>query len=94
METLAYTPTWGAAHPPAIEASKVIAALAPGDLDATFFVSSGSEAVESAIKFARQYHASRGQPDKTMVLSRDLSYHGTTLGALSATGTRPCSSTT
>ena len=86
METLAYTPTWGAAHPPAIEASKVIAGLAPGDLDAIFFVSSGSEAVESAIKFARQYHASKGNPDKTMVLSREYSYHGTTMGALSATG--------
>jgi len=86
MEELAYTPTWSAAHPPAIEASKLITSLAPGDLDAVFFVSSGSEAVESAIKFARQYHASQGNPQKTKVISRDMSYHGTTMGALSATG--------
>lgn len=86
MEQLAYTASWAAAHPPAIEASKLIASLAPGDLDAIFWVSSGSEAVESAIKFARQYHSSQGNPGKTKVISRNLAYHGTTMGALSATG--------
>lgn len=86
MQQLAYTPSWSATHPTAIEAAKLIADLAPGDLDAVFFVSSGSEAVESAIKFARQYHASQGNPQKTKVISRRQSYHGTTLGALSATG--------
>ncbi len=89
MEELAYTPAWGAAHPPAIEASKLVASLAPGDLDAIFWVSSGSEAVESAIKYGRQYHRSRGNPEKTKVISRDLSYHGTTMGALSVTGLQP-----
>lgn len=53
MEELAYTPAWTAAHPTAIEAAKMIANLAPADMDAVFFVSSGSEAVESAIKFAQ-----------------------------------------
>ncbi len=86
MEQLAYTPAWSAAHPPAIEAAKLITSLAPGDLDTVFFVTSGSEAVESAIKLARQYHTARGNPAKTKVISRDLSYHGTTMGALSATG--------
>lgn len=86
MEQLAYTPAWGAAHPPAIEASKLVASLAPEGLDVVFFVTSGSEAVESAIKFSRQYHAARGNPTKNGVISRDLSYHGTTMGALSATG--------
>ncbi len=86
MEELAYTPSWAATHPPAIEAARLITELAPGDLDAVFFVSSGSEAVESAIKFARQYHAARGNPQKTKVISRNLAYHGTTMGALSATG--------
>ena len=86
MEELAYTAAWAAAHPPAIEASKLITSLAPGDLDAVFWVSSGSEAVESCIKFARQYHASQGNPGKTKVISRNLAYHGTTMGALSATG--------
>ena len=86
MEQLAYTPSWGATHPSALEAAKLIADLAPGDLDAVFFVTSGSEAVESAIKFARQYHTSQGNPGKTKVISRNLAYHGTTMGALSATG--------
>ena len=86
MEQLAYTASWAATHPPAIEASKLVTSLAPGDLDAIFWVSSGSEAVESAIKFARQYHASQGNPGKTKVISRNLAYHGTTMGALSATG--------
>ena len=86
IEELAYTPSWAATHPAAIEASKLVTSLAPGDLDAVFWVSSGSEAVESAIKFARQYHASQGNPAKTKVISRNLAYHGTTMGALSATG--------
>ena len=83
---LAYTPSWSATHPTAIEAAKLISNLAPGDLDSVFFVSSGSEAIESAIKYARQYHTSQGNPGRTKVISRINSYHGTTMGALSATG--------
>ncbi len=86
METLAYATNWSAAHPASIEAASLIAGLAPGDLDAVFFVSSGSEAVESAIKFARQYHRTQGQPGRTKIISREMSYHGTTMGALSVTG--------
>ncbi len=86
METLAYATNWSAAHPASIEAASLIAGLAPGDLDAVFFVSSGSEAVESAIKFARQYHRSQGQAGRTKIISREMSYHGTTMGALSVTG--------
>ena len=86
MKTLAYMPSWSATTPPTIEASNLIASLAPGDLDVVFLVSSGSEAVESAIKFSRQYHSARGEPQRVKVISRNLSYHGTTMGALSATG--------
>lgn len=86
MESLAYATNWSAAHPPSIEAASLIAGLAPGDLDVVFFVNSGSEAVESAVKFARQYHRSRGQPGRTKIISRQMAYHGTTLGALSVTG--------
>lgn len=85
-ERLAYIPSWSAANPAAVEAAKTISDLAPGDLDAVFFVSSGSEAVESAIKFARQHHAALGNPSRTGVISRINSYHGTTMGALSVTG--------
>lgn len=86
METLAYATNWSAAHPAAIEAAALITDLAPGDLDGVFFVNSGSEAVESAIKFARQYHRSRGQEGRTKIIAREMAYHGTTMGALSLTG--------
>lgn len=85
MGRLAYATNWGSAHPPAIEAATLIAELAPGDLGTTFFVNSGSEAVETAVKFARQYHVSQGQPQRTKIISREMAYHGTTLGALSLT---------
>ena len=86
MEQLAFYPTWGWGNPPAIEAASMIAQEAPGDLDQVFFVNSGSEAVESALKFARSYHLSNGQDSRYKVISRDWSYHGTTLGGLSCTG--------
>jgi adenosylmethionine-8-amino-7-oxononanoate aminotransferase len=60
--------------------------MTPGDLNAAFFVTSGSEAVESAIKLARSYHRQRGDSEKSVVISRWQSYHGATLGALSVGG--------
>lgn len=62
------------------------AALMPAGLDRVFFVSGGSEAVESAIKFARQAMIARGQGTRWKVISRFPSYHGSTLGALALTG--------
>ena len=84
--TLGFASNWGSAHLPAIEAAELIADLAPGDLGTTFFVNSGSEAVETALKFARQYHRATGQPNRTKIISREMAYHGTTMGALSVTG--------
>jgi len=86
MEQLGFYPSWGWANPPAAEAASMIAGFAPGDLSEVFFVSSGSEAVESALKFARTYHLSRGEEARYKVISRDWSYHGTTLGGLAVTG--------
>jgi adenosylmethionine-8-amino-7-oxononanoate aminotransferase len=83
---LAYFPLWGYAHPRAIELAERLAGLTPGDLNRVFFTSGGSEAVESAWKLARQYFRVTGQPQRTKVISRATSYHGTTLGALSITG--------
>lgn len=85
-EQLAYFPIWGYAHPPAIELAARLVALAPGDLNRVFFTSGGSEAVESAWKLVRQYFRLRGQSRRYKVISRDISYHGTTLGALAITG--------
>ncbi len=59
---------------------------APGDLDRVYFVSGGSEATEAAIKLARQYYLETGQPERRHVIARRQSYHGNTLGALSAGG--------
>ena len=72
-----------------MELSRRIAALAPGDMKKTgrvYLVSGGSEAVETAIKLARQYHVECGRPSKHKVVTRWQSYHGSTIGALAATG--------
>jgi len=83
---LDFVTNWSYAHPQAITLAARIADLAPGDLNRVFFTSGGSEAVESAIKLARQYWKLVGHPRKTKVIAREIAYHGTTLGALSATG--------
>jgi adenosylmethionine-8-amino-7-oxononanoate aminotransferase len=83
---LDFITVWSYAHPRAIELATRIASLAPGDLNRVFFTNSGSEAVESALKLARAYHRARGNGQKSKVVAREISYHGTTLGALSATG--------
>ena len=66
-----------------------LAERAPGDLERVFFVSGGSEAVESCIKLARQYALAKGQAQRTKIISRFPSYHGATLGALAITGYTP-----
>ena len=63
-----------------------LVSLAPGSIDRAYFVSGGSEAVESAIKLARQYFLEIGEPDRRHIIARRQSYHGNTLGALSAGG--------
>src|SRR5579864_3362404 len=86
IRELDFYTNWTFAHPRAIELAARIAELAPGDLNRVFFTSGGSEAVESAIKLSRQYHKITGNPLKTKFIARDIAYHGTSLGALSATG--------
>lgn len=63
--------------------------LTPKGLDRVFFVSGGSEAVESALKMARQYALTQGQAQRSKIISRYPSYHGATLGALAITGYAP-----
>ncbi|MEA2274187.1 MAG: hypothetical protein QOI98_2895 [Solirubrobacteraceae bacterium] len=83
---LGFFTNWSYAHPQAIHLAARIASLAPGDLNRVFFTSGGSEAVESAIKLVRQYHKLQGKPLKTKIIARQTAYHGTSLGALTATG--------
>jgi adenosylmethionine-8-amino-7-oxononanoate aminotransferase len=85
MRELPFYTNWSYAHPRAIELAHEIAQLAPGDLNRVFFVSGGSEAVESAWKLARQYHQARGER-RWKAVGRRVAYHGTTMGALSING--------
>jgi len=86
MEELDFYTLWSYAHPPAIELATRLASLAPGDLNRVFFTSGGSESVESALKLVRNYHRVLGKGQKHKVIAREIAYHGTSLGALSATG--------
>ncbi len=86
MAELAFYTNWSYAHPRSIELATRIAELTPGNLNRVFFTSGGSEAVESAWKLAKAYHAARGEPTRHKILSRRLAYHGTSMGALAITG--------
>ncbi|MGN6201225.1 MAG: aspartate aminotransferase family protein [Solirubrobacterales bacterium] len=86
IEELDFYTLWSYAHPKAIELAARIASMTPGDLNRVFFTSGGSEAVESALKLSRNYHRIHGKGQKHKVIAREVAYHGTSLGALSATG--------
>ncbi|MDX6633947.1 MAG: putrescine---pyruvate transaminase [Solirubrobacterales bacterium] len=87
MRRLPYTATFGGvSSPPAIELAERLAGLAPSNLNAVFFVSGGSEANETAIKFARRHWVRRGQPGKSIVLAHERGYHG--LSGVTTTATR------
>jgi adenosylmethionine-8-amino-7-oxononanoate aminotransferase len=86
VEELDFYTLWSYAHPRAIELAARIANLAPGDLNRVFFTDGGSEAVESALKLARNFHRAHGKGQKHKFIAREVAYHGTSLGALSATG--------
>jgi adenosylmethionine-8-amino-7-oxononanoate aminotransferase len=113
MRELPFYTNWSYAHPRAIELASEVASLTPGDLNRLFFVSGGSEAVESAWKLARQYYSARGEQRvraaiaptggespvrvdeaqaigsaerRWKAISRNVAYHGTTMGALSING--------
>ncbi len=83
---LAYAHTGFFTSAPAEELAHMVAERAPGDLNKVFFVSGGSEAIESALKLARQYFLDKGEPDRHKIIARAQSFHGNTLGALSVGG--------
>jgi adenosylmethionine-8-amino-7-oxononanoate aminotransferase len=87
-ETLAYAHTGFFSSRPAEELGARLVASAPAGLSRVYFTSGGSEAVEAALKMARQYFVEIGQPQRRRVIARWQSYHGNTLGALSAGGNR------
>lgn len=83
---IAYTASSNAANPVNVALAEKISSLTPGDLDRVFFCSGGSEAVESAMKIAKQVQVMRGFGKRYKVIARRGSYHGTTFGAASLTG--------
>jgi adenosylmethionine-8-amino-7-oxononanoate aminotransferase len=85
-DQLAYAHTGFFTTDPAEELADLLIKHAPGDLDRVYLVSGGSEAVEAALKLARQFHIENGEPERKHVIARRQSYHGNTLGALAAGG--------
>ena len=73
---------------PAEELAELLIDNAPDELDRVYFVSGGSEAIEAAIKLARQFHIENGEPSRHHIIARKQSYHGNTLGALAAGGNK------
>jgi len=88
-QRLNYTSPYATTSVVTIELARKLAELSPGDLSASFFCNSGSEAVEASIKLARQYHDANGEGRRYKVVSLRRAYHGSTMGALSATGWSP-----
>jgi len=86
LDTLHFSPSMHGTNPVAVQLANLLAELAPGDLGAVKFQCGGAEVTEAAIKLARQYHRLTGSPGKYKIISRYLSWHGSTLGALSASG--------
>ncbi len=86
VRALAYAHTSFFTTDVAEELAARLTAAAPGDLDHVYFVSGGSEAIEAALKLARQYFVEIGQPQRQLFIARRQSYHGNTLGALAIGG--------
>src|SRR3954449_968055 len=84
--TLAYAHTSFFSSEPAEALAEHLVGHEPGGLAYAYFVSGGSEAIEASIKLARQYFVERGEPQRQRFIARRQSYHGNTLGALSAGG--------
>ncbi len=85
---LAYASSASFTTGPAVQLADTIAEITPGDLERVFFCSGGSEAVETAIKIAKQVQAMRGFPRRYKIIARRGSYHGMTYGAMSLTAMR------
>jgi hypothetical protein len=86
LDQLAYAHTSFFTTTVAEELARDLVARAPAGIGQVFFVSGGSEAIEAALKLARQYFVERGEPQRRHIIARRQSYHGNTLGALAVGG--------
>ena len=83
---LDYAPPFKIGHPYAFSAADALKAILPPSFSNVFFVNSGSEAAETALKIARAYHIARGQPDRVWLVGRERGYHGVNFGGISVGG--------
>ena len=91
MQRLAFYPSFfNSTTEPTTRLAERLAHLAPAPLRTTIFSGSGSEANETALKIIRSFHRLRGQPGRTKIVTRELSYHGVTLATASMTGLAGC----
>ncbi len=86
MGRLAYANPFAYATQPAVDLASKLAAVTPANIRRSYFVNTGSEAVETAVRMAKQYHHNRGEHGRFKVIARIGSYHGTTQGALAVSG--------
>jgi beta-alanine--pyruvate transaminase len=86
MAELDYAPPFQMGHPLAFQAAEALADILPKGVDHIFFVNSGSEAADTALKIARAYHVARGEPERVWLIGRERSYHGVNFGGISVGG--------
>ena len=86
MELPYYNTFFKTAHPPSIELAEKLAELTPRGLDHVFYGSSGSESNDTIVRLVRHYWSLKGQPEKTVIIGRELGYHGSTLAGVSLGG--------
>jgi len=86
LAELDYAPTFQMGHPRAFELAHRLVQITPGDLDHVFFVNSGSEAVDTALKIALAYHRVRGEGSRQRLIGREKGYHGVGFGGISVGG--------
>ena len=86
MSELDYAPPFQIGHPLAFEAAERLSQVLPAGLDSVFFVNSGSEAADTALKIARAFHVANGAPERVWLIGRERGYHGVNFGGLSVGG--------
>jgi len=86
LSTNSYSPSFQVGHPASFELARRVAALLPEPLNHVFFVNSGSEAIDTALKMVMAYHRARGQSQRLRFISRERAYHGVNIGGVSLSG--------
>lgn len=86
LSQLDYAPPFKIGHPLAFRAAEALMPLLPSGFGNVFFVNSGSEAAETALKIARAYHVARGEPERVWLIGRERGYHGVNFGGISVGG--------